>query len=125
MANTAKKLDSDFGTKAAEEVVVNLGGEGEVAGALNVQGEWILDAAWQSSRGGKSLSELQAAGHDFVVAENTALPFANQSVDKVITNSVPIDHSTWLGPGVQSSEVWRILKEGGTWINNGKVVPRP
>jgi hypothetical protein len=21
-------------------------------------------------------------------------------------------------------EIWRILTEGGTWINNGKVVPR-
>ena len=43
------------------------------------------------------------------------------SVDEVITNWVPIDRRTHLGPGVQSSEVWRILKHGGKWVRNGRV----
>src|SRR5574338_1546058 len=104
------------------KVVVNLGGEGEAAGALNVQGKWVLDEGWRASRAGQSLPELQAAGNKFVVADNFALPFANNSVDRVITNSVPIDRTTFLGPGVQSSEVWRNLKTDGLWINNGQVV---
>jgi len=100
-------------------VIVNLGGEGEVAGAINVQGPWALDSSWASSASGQSLSELQAAGNQFVIANNTALPFADGSVSTVITNSVPINTTTWLGEGVQTSEIARILQTGGTWINNG------
>jgi RHS repeat-associated protein len=106
-------------------VILNLGGEGEVAGAINFQGKWVLDPAWRSSANGQTLRELQAAGNQFVVGSNTAVPFQTGSVPTVITNSVPIDTTTWLGPGVQSSEVWRILAPNGKWINNGVVVPRP
>ena len=104
---------------------VNLGGEGEVPGAINVQGKWVLDADWLSSAAGQSLSELLAAGNQFVIAANTALPFADGSVDAAFTNNVPVDINTWLGPGVQTNEILRILAEGGIWINNGVVVPTP
>ena len=124
LAAPALAAEGGGGGGGGSKVGVNLGGEGEAAGALNVQGKWVLDEGWRASRAGQSLSELQAAGNKFVVADNTALPFANKSVDRVITNSVPIDRTTFLGPGVQSSEVWRILKADGLWINNGKVVPR-
>jgi ubiquinone/menaquinone biosynthesis C-methylase UbiE len=98
---------------------VNLGGEGEEPGVINQQGPWALDPAWRSSREGKTLAELQAEGHQFVIADNTQLPFADDSVDEVITNSVPIDRTTQLGPGVQSTEVQRILKPGGSWAHDG------
>src|ERR1700730_4140420 len=94
---------------------VNLGGEGEVPGVINQQGPWVLDPAWRSSRRGNSLPELQAQGHQFVISSNVRLPFGTASVDEVITNDVPIDVTTQLGPGVQTSEVWRILKSGGRW----------
>ena len=68
------------------------------------------------------MRELLAQGHTFVVADNQHLPFAKDSVDEVITNAVPIDQNTYLGPGVQSSEIMRILKPGGKWRNNGTVV---
>jgi hypothetical protein len=42
-------------------------------------------------------------------------------VDEVITNFVPVDVSTWLGPGVQSGEIMRILKAGGVWVRDGQV----
>jgi hypothetical protein len=109
----------------APNVIVNLGGEGEVPDAINLQGSWALDPSWASSASGQSLSQLQSAGNQFVVADNTALPFADNSVSTVITNNVPIDTNTWLGPGIQSGEIWRILAPGGTWINNGVVVPFP
>ena len=102
-----------------------MGGEGEVPQAINVQGRWALNADWASSAAGQSLSELRATGIRFVIADNTALPFASGSVDTVITNGVPVDTNTWLGPGVRSSEIGRILAEGGTWIHNGAVVPLP
>jgi hypothetical protein len=101
---------------------VNLGGEGEIPGVLNQQGLWVLDPVWRSSRDGKTLQELQADGHQFVLADNTQLPFADESVDEVYTNSVPIDRVTHLGPGVQSSEILRILKKGSRWIRDGQVV---
>ena len=80
--------------------VVNLGGEGEVAGAINQQPANALADGWGTSRtavAGKSLSELRAAGDSYVVADNTALPFADGSIDQVITNSVPIDTMTPMG----------------------------
>lgn len=100
---------------------VNLGGEGEVPGVLNQQGWWILDPGWRSSRTGQTLQELTAAGHQFIIADNTRLPFAPDFMDEVITNSVPLDAITSLGPGVQSSEIRRILKTGGRWVHDGKV----
>jgi hypothetical protein len=100
---------------------VNLGGEGEVPGVINQQGPWVLDPGWRSSKEGKTLQELVAEGHQFVIADNKRLPFASDSVDEVITNSVPIDVDTWLGPGVQSSEILRILKPGGRWTHDGVV----
>lgn len=104
-------------------VRVNLGGEGEVPGVLNVQGPWFFDWAidpnWRCSRdGNKTFADMIAEGHQFLIADNTRLPFASDAVDEVITNSVPIDFDTHLGAGVQTSEVSRILKRGGRWIHD-------
>ena len=98
---------------------INLGGEGEIPGVINQQGPWVLDPSWRSSRDGKTLQELVNEGHDFLICPNDRLPFLDNSVDVVYTNGVPIDRTTWLGPGVQSSEIHRILKTGGQWIKDG------
>jgi hypothetical protein len=101
---------------------VNLGGEGEEPGVLNQQPPFALGPTWFSWRnGGKTLRELAAAGMPFVIADNTILPFADNSVDEVITNGVPLDRNTKDGPGVQSTEVRRILKPGGRWLHNRRV----
>lgn len=102
----------------AETPAVNLGGEGEVPGAINVQGPWILEPGWRSSREGKTLKQLQSEGHLFVVSNNLKLPFATGALDEVVTNSVPVDMTTFLGPGVQTSEVGRIIAKGGVWRHN-------
>jgi hypothetical protein len=107
---------------ATPRLRVNLGGEGEEPGVMNQQGSWALHPSWRSSREGKTLRQLQADGHLFLIADNLYLPFASDSVDEVLTNSVPIDRTTFLGPGVQSSEVRRILKGDGTWVDNGVIV---
>ncbi|MEO2092057.1 MAG: hypothetical protein ABGY75_21595, partial [Gemmataceae bacterium] len=53
--------------------VVNLGGEGEVVGALNQQGPWALNSSWFSSRDGKPLAQLVADGHGFLICPNDAI----------------------------------------------------
>src|ERR1700740_1625403 len=98
---------------------VNLGGEGEVPGALNQQGPWVLKPTWGSSHAGMTLSQLVAAGHEFLICDNLSVPLPDGCADEVLTNSVPVDVNTWLGPGVQSSEVRRILKSGGVWLRDG------
>jgi hypothetical protein len=100
---------------------VNLGGEGEIPGILNQQGPWALRPPWRSADGTKTLQDLRALGHQFIISSNLRLPFVDNSVDEVYTNSVPIDIIGLNGPGVQSSEVRRILKTGGRWIHDGKI----
>ena len=106
-------------SNARKKNVVNLGGEGEIPGVLNQQPlNSPLATGGVSSRTGQTLKELQDEGHEFVFGDNKNLPFADSSFDEVITESVPIDIDTYLGPGVQSSEVMRILKSDGKWTKN-------
>jgi hypothetical protein len=100
---------------------INLGGEGEEPGVVNQQGPWALGPNWRSARDGKTLAELRTDGHSFVIAGNLQLPFAADFFEEVLTNDVPIDFTTHLGPGVQSSEIERILKSGGVWIHDRAV----
>ncbi|HVL14385.1 MAG TPA: methyltransferase domain-containing protein [Gemmata sp.] len=106
-------------------LVINLGGEGEIPGVINQQPHWALDPGWYSTtlgNPGKTIRQLEAEGHQFVIGPNDHLPFADESVDVVYTNGVPTDIATHKGPGVQSSEIQRILKSGGVWIRDGRVV---
>jgi hypothetical protein len=105
----------------AQPYCVNLGGEGEAAGALNQQGPWALRSSWACSRAGQTLDQLVAAGHQFLICDNLTIPLPDGCVDEVLTNSVPIDTTIWLGPGIQSSEIRRLLKAGGVWVLNGRV----
>jgi hypothetical protein len=103
---------------------VNLVGEGEIPGVPNQQPPWALHPSWQSTtvdNPGKTIRELEAEGHTFVIAPNESLPFADDSIDVVYSNSAPVDKVTHKGPGVQSSEIQRILKSGGVWIRDGVV----
>lgn len=96
---------------------VNLGGEGEIPGVINQQGPWVLAPNWRCSRDGRTFQEL-AKDHVFLICPNIPLPFPDNSVDVVYTNSVPIDRNSTCGLGVQSSEIKRILKSGGQWIDD-------
>ncbi len=101
---------------------VNLGGEGEVPGVLNQQGRWVFGPHYHSSQGSLTFAQMVAAGHDFLIADNTSIPLPDACCDEVITNNVPpVDSHTHLGPTVQTSEIRRILKSGGQWIDDGVV----
>lgn len=99
---------------------INLGGEGEVPGVVNQQRPAVLSPGWGASRTNATLEQL-ALGSDFLICPNTHLPIHDDSVDLVITNSVPID-VVFLGePGIQSSEIYRILAPRGQWVHDGHV----
>lgn len=100
--------------------VINLGGEGEVPDVLNQQRAAALSTAWRSVRG-LMLEDLAVQGNDFLICPNTTLAINDASVDRVITNSVPIDIMTLGEPGVQSSEIRRILVSGGEWFHDGRL----
>ncbi len=100
---------------------LNLGGEGEEPGIINQQPEWVPSPAhWNAA--GPRLAALIAAGEAFLFCRNTELPFPEGTVDQVVSNNVPIDINTWLGPGVQSAEIRRVLRSGGHWRHDGVVV---
>jgi hypothetical protein len=99
--------------------IINLGGEGEVPGVVNQQRPTVLSAGWFSSLSGDTLEQLALKGHDFLLCPNTRLPIHDDSVEEVITNSVPVDTVILGEPGIQSSEVTRILAPGGRWIHDG------
>jgi hypothetical protein len=98
---------------------INLGGEGEIPDILNQQRADAVKPGWFSVSG-KTLAELIVAGHRFLICPNDAIALPDECVDVVYTNNVPVDTShPWYGPGVQSSEIRRILKSGGVWIRDG------
>jgi hypothetical protein len=103
-------------------LAINLGGEGEIPSVINQQGHWVITSpSWFASRTGETFPQLVAKGDAYFICSNLALPFPDNSVDVVYTNGVPIDATSMLGPGVQSSEIKRILKPGGQWIKDGNV----
>ena len=108
--------------QVAKILRLNLGGEGEEPDCINQQPPWT-DLATIISRTGAPFSSLSTAGVPFLFCDHTNLPFADRSVDEIVTNSVPVDQgNTWLGPTISSTEIKRVLKLGGLWIDNGVVV---
>lgn len=79
-----------------------------------------LSAAWGASWTGDTLEQLVLRGHDFLICPNTRLPINDDSVDLVITNSVPIDRVVLGDPRIESGQVRRILAPGGRWVHDGK-----
>src|SRR3954470_8227990 len=100
---------------------INLGGEGEIPGIINQQPPWSILPNWFSAQDAKTLQELVAEGHIFLLCPNEQLPFPDDTFDVVYTNGVPLDFVTHRGPGVQSPEIHRILKPGGQWIKDGQL----
>ena len=67
----------------AAPLKLNVGGEGEIPGFINVQGRWVSDHAWPgSSRSGNSLQQPQDEGHKFLFADDMSkLPYNTGTVD--------------------------------------------
>jgi hypothetical protein len=123
-AGNSERREPEYGgfvAKSRPITTINLGGEGEVPDVVNQQRPAALSSAWASCLAGETLEQLAQQGHDFLICENVALPINDESVELVITNSVPIDTITLGQPGVQSSEIKRILVSGGQWVHDGEV----
>lgn len=86
---------------------------------MNQNLQVILDQDWSSSREGHTLAELRRRGHVFVVSENLKLPFRDGGAEMVVTNGVPVDMSAYLGVGISSSEIRRVLASTGSWLHDG------
>ncbi len=103
------------GTEAP--TVVNLGGEGEVADAINVQPARIAGRSDIAVQNAERVAAKSA--QPVVLAAGDELPFATGSVDQVWTNNVPIGTgSGYFGPDFDPNEILRILKPGGTWLGS-------
>jgi hypothetical protein len=100
---------------------LNLGGDGEETDVINQQPEWSTSPGSRRTIGGR-IDSLVAAGHPFLFCQNANLPFADGGIDFVFSNNVPVDQMTWLGLGIQSSEIQRVLRPGGQWQHNGTIV---
>ncbi|MCD0458586.1 hypothetical protein LOC72_03800 [Roseiconus lacunae] len=106
---------------------INIGGTGEVPGAVNLQGRWAFDAGWfgqaSPTAPAKSLARMVLEGHLFKIynAWSRKLPYKDSSVPEVHTNSVPVDVPDGLFPSIVSSEIKRVLVSGGKWIRDGVV----
>src|SRR5688572_4704057 len=101
--------------------VVNFGGDGEEPGALNQQRPFSRGSnwRWQDDPTG---SELPPAGIPFLICPNNAVPLPDNCADEVIVNNTPVDtNHPFYGPGVQSTEMRRILKPGGVEKRDGVV----
>jgi hypothetical protein len=104
--------------------------DGKVAANDELISSTVLTSA-TSGRSGRSPAASRRSGTSGTrrsdqpggrrIRENTSLPLNDDSVDLVITNSVPIDTVSLGQPGVQSSEIRRILAPGGQWIHDGQV----
>lgn len=108
------------GAKTVKKLMcVNLAGEGEFPNVqINQNLKHILEPSWTSSRYGKRFTEIKAEGHQFVISDNIHLSFQSNAVDEVYVGSISLDSVTFLGPTPQTSEILRILKEGGLFILN-------
>jgi hypothetical protein len=107
--------------KSRPITTINLGGEGEVQYVVNQQRPAALSSSWGSCMTGDTLEMLSLNGHDFLICENTHLPINDDSMDLVITNSVPIYIVSLGQPCIQSSEIRRILSSGGQWVHDGNL----
>jgi hypothetical protein len=106
---------------APNQIRLNLGGEGEEPDVINQQPEWVPSPVhWHAA--GSHIAALVAAGQPFLFCRNGEPPFPDGAIDYVFSNNVPIDIHTWLGPGVQSSEVYRVLRSAGEWQVDGIVI---
>lgn len=89
--------------------IVNLGGEGEIRAAINVNLPQILAPNWRASRNGSfTLRDVLQSG-PIIIAKGDKLPFRDACVSIVVCHHVPIgNHSTWLGPAYSPQEIERI-----------------
>jgi Methyltransferase domain len=96
-------------------LVVNIGGEGEVPGAVNVNSP-VFPL--------RRLEEIRRAG-PLIQGDFTRLPLRSRTVDEVVGNRLPFLHG-WVARRM-CEEAFRVLKKGGavrleTTLGGGRVL---
>jgi SAM-dependent methyltransferase len=81
--------------------VLNIGGEGEIPGAVNLN---------RLEGNLRRVETIKKAG-PLVKGDFTASPFASGSMDEVVGNRLPFIHGDWARRSV--AEAYRVLKPGG------------
>jgi RHS repeat-associated protein len=104
---------------------VNIGGEGEIANAINLQPRLALHRGHTFQRTGKNLAQHISQGDEFLIynAQKQVLPFRSNSVPEIHSNSVPIDKfggkPGGVFPAIKESEILRVLRPGAKWFHDG------
>ncbi|HNQ16881.1 MAG TPA: hypothetical protein PKJ26_03520 [Candidatus Woesebacteria bacterium] len=92
---------------------LNLGGEGEILGCIQVNLPYVLEAGdnFVASRNGDPIGiKGVLRGGPLVICDSDRLPFLPGVFDEIFANGVPIDRTTWLGPGYSGKEICRVCK---------------
>lgn len=100
-------------------IALNLGGEGEVAGAgvVNVQAGSMGGDRGLAIR--SAVDVARTTNQRVVVGTGNALPFRTGAVNQVITNNVPVDAGlTYFGQSLASHEIYRVLSPLGQWFGS-------
>ena len=63
---------------------------------------------------------LVAGGIDFLLCPNDRIPLPDGCADEILTNDCPIEGRVAVRSPVRRSEIRRLLKPGGRWLDNGK-----
>jgi RHS repeat-associated protein len=91
-----------MGCGVGDPLTLNLGGEGEVAGAIN------LNTLIAPLRSPESIRESGL----LVVGSMERIPFADEVFDRVVGNKMPFMHGEF--PQNVANEAYRVLRPGGT-----------
>lgn len=115
----AGRLVGRFCPKA--RIRLNLGGEGEVPNAINIQPATIGGSSGEAVKNAKKIQE--SCGQPVVCATGDKLPFPDNSVDDIFLNNAPLNGvNGYFGPSFTTDEINRILKPDGNFYHNGQQV---
>jgi RHS repeat-associated protein len=92
---------------------INIGGEGEIPDAININTDLILDPNFVASRDGTTtIRDMQSRGQQFIAYDGSRLPIRSSSCCTVFTKSIPPYVKTQL-----FLEIRRVLKPNGVWVD--------
>lgn len=101
---------------------INLGGEGEVPGAINANLPYLMSPGFVAARDGNTKLKGVKKSGPVVICNSDQLPFADSCADEVLASGVPVNQHSYLGAGYKTSDMKRIAKPTGKIVINGELV---